>query len=148
MVGRVRATTLTRRDAPYQGPRTAWRVATFRLGASRNSSWRAYVGVVLVGLVGGLGLAGLANARRTQSSAQVFLTSTSPSDLNLLTGFYDAPGVHDAAYRSGYDGALIASIARLAQVRHVESRVGLNIYPLNPNGTPGDLGAALVEGSL
>lgn len=140
---------MTRRAKDPGGLRSAWRVARYRLGSARHTHWRALLGLVLVvGLIGGLGLAALANARRTQSSARTFLASTNPSDLNFLTGLYAAPGVTSAAYRSGYDGPLIASIARLPQVRGIESRVGLNIYPLNPDKTPGNLGTTLVEGSV
>jgi hypothetical protein len=129
--------------------RAALGVAWYRLRAARAGSWRGYLSLALVvGLIGGLGLAALANARRTNSSVAAFVASTHPSDLSFLAGLYNAPGVTDRAYRTGYDAGLIAAVARLPQVKEVRSYVGINAAPIQKNGAPQNLGVATVEGSV
>ena len=75
--------------------------------ARRRSGYLSIV--LLIGLVGGLALGVLAGARRTQSSFPAFLKSTNPSDLSIV-------GLPPNA-----NGTLLAAIAHLPHVKHVES---------------------------
>ena len=122
------------------------RVAWYRFRCTVGQRWTGYLALVLLlGLVGGLALGSLAAARRTQAAFPVYLSSTNPSDLTVLTG-----NLGDAG-SSGYDPALIAKIAALPGVRHVTSYVGLNVAVLAPDGSaPGGAGpvAASVDGEF
>jgi hypothetical protein len=59
-------------------------VAWYRFRSTLRRRLPGYLSIVLlVGLVGGLAMASLAGARRTQSSYPTFLASTNPSDLTV-----------------------------------------------------------------
>ena len=110
-------------------PRPALRVAWYRFRVTLGRRWGGYVSVILlVGLVGGVAMASVAAARRTQSSFSVFLAGTSPSDLSVPTFATSADG--------SYSAALTAKIARLPDVRHVAAWMGINAVPLRPDGAP------------
>ena len=129
--------------------RRAFRVAGYRLQRTFARRLGGHLTIVLIiGLVGGLGMAALASARRTQSSFATYLASTNPSNLSFLSGFYHSKVANNNAYNSGYDPGLINTIAHLRHVRRVESYVGLNITALAKNGAPQSLGTALAEGSV
>ena len=98
--------------------------------------------MLLVGLVGGLAMASLAAARRTQSSFPAYLASTNPSDMGLATSVYDP-----SSGSPGYDPKIVREIARLPHVKQVESWAGLNVVPLGPNGAPAQLGGSEGGGS-
>ena len=104
------------------------RVAWYRFQATFTRRWGGYLSVLLlIGLIGGLGIASIAGARRTESSFHELLASTNPSDLVVLTGlFHPDP--------TGYDPRLVAKIARLAHVKKVESEAGYEIVKVGPNG--------------
>lgn len=88
----------------------AFRVAWFRNRAcwrQRVTSWTTLV--VLIGLVGGLALASIAAARRTESSFPTYLQSTNPSTLDVFST-YDDPGL---GVTTGYDPLLQDKIAHL-----------------------------------
>ncbi|HEV3268033.1 MAG TPA: FtsX-like permease family protein [Acidimicrobiales bacterium] len=77
--------------------------------------------VLLVGLVGGLAIASVSAARRTESSFNVFLTSTNPSDMSV---FLYAPD-------------LTSMLSRLPLVRHVATAsFDLFGFPAGHNGAP------------
>ena len=101
--------------------------------------WTGWVSiVVLIALLGGLSMAAIAGARRTQSSFTTFLASTNPSQLRLGTDVYD-PAI---GFNTGFDDARELQIAHLPHVRKVESAVLLNVVPylvrneVSPNGEP------------
>ena len=113
--------------------RQALEVATYRMRATVGHRWRAYVAlVVLIGFLGGLGLGGLAAARRTQSSFSTFLATTNPSNLTITV--YGAQS--GSTGNPDYDPALASAIARLPGVRHVAPGIVVIGAPLTPNGTP------------
>ena len=85
--------------------------------------------MLLVGLVGGVAMAAVAGARRTQSSYPAFLASTNPSNLTFPTALYGLSGS-----TTGYDASLIAKIAHLPHVKHAESDASLNESPVQPDG--------------
>src|ERR1035438_2325292 len=71
----------------------ALRVAWFRYRASFRRRWTGYLSaVVLIGSVGGLALASVAGARRTESSFPTYEASTNPSTLVTFSS-YDGPGL-------------------------------------------------------
>ena len=72
-------------------------------------------------------MASVAAARRTQSSYPAFLASTNPSDLTM-TVYSSGSGVAGAS--------LTAEIARLPDVRHVDSLLVPTVVPLTSNGAP------------
>ena len=66
---------------------SAVRVASYRFRATFRSRRGGYLALaLLIGLIGGVALASIAAARRTQSSYPRFLASTNPSDLNVSFG--------------------------------------------------------------
>jgi hypothetical protein len=113
--------------------RHALDVARYRMRATIGHRWRAYVTlVVLVGFLGGLGLGGLAAARRTQSSFSSFLAASNPS--NLFVTVYGATS--GAAGNPDYDPALTAAIGRLPGVIHVAPGFVVVGAPLSRSGAP------------
>ena len=108
-------------------------LARYRFGPTLRRRRGGFLALaVLIALVGGLALATMAGARRTESSYPTFLASTNPSNLSLGTGIYNLA----LGYTSGYDGAIIKQIAALPGVTHVASYVGIAAAPLEPNGQP------------
>jgi hypothetical protein len=115
----------------------------FRTGFARR--WTGYLSlVVLVGLVGGVSMAAIAGARRTQSSFPTYLASTHPGDLVAFDAFQPATG-------SGYSARLNDKVAHLPYVRHEATVVGFDgtlqiLSGFRENGVPGEAPPA-VEGS-
>ena len=112
------------------------RVAWYRFRVTLGHRWGGYLSVVvLIGLVGGLAMGALADARRTQSSFPAFLASTNPSDMSVFTG--PLP---------------VNVLARLPDVKRVESADVLNAAQLGPNGAPvshrGSAGQVFSVGSV
>jgi hypothetical protein len=87
---------------------------------------------MLVGLVGGVAMGSIAAARRTESSFPVFWASTHPSNLVGATAVLN-PTIGS---NSGYNATLIRSIARLPNVKQVESQSGIDFLPLQRDGAP------------
>jgi hypothetical protein len=75
--------------------------------------------VLIIGLLGGIAVGSLAAARRTESSFQVFLKHTNPSDMSLLL----------------YAPNETATLSRLPFVKHVET-MSYNVFAL-PAGKAG-----------
>jgi len=108
------------------------RVAWYRFRATFHARRAGYLSLaVLLGLVGGLALAAMAAARRTQSSFPDYTASTNPSDIALITGAWDPPNNSTA-----YNPTLVDKIAGLPHVKHAETYLGLNISVLGANGLP------------
>lgn len=109
--------------------RPVLRVARYRFRVTLGHRWGSYLAVaLLVGLVGGVAMASIAAARRTQSSFSVFLASTNPSDLSVPTFGASASG--------SYSASLTTEIARLRGVKHVEAWISVNAVPLRRDGVP------------
>src|ERR1700691_2827095 len=98
------------------------RVAWYWLRATCVRRWSNFLVItLLIGSVGGLAIGSLAAARRTQTSFNVFLASTNPSDMSVLHG---GPNLT-------YD------LARLPDVRHVEAvQFYLVGFPAGRHGAP------------
>ena len=122
----------------------AFRIVWYRFRCTWGERWAGYLALVLLlGLVGGLAIGSVAAARRTQSAFPVYLASTNPSDLTVLTGLYGVAG------SQGYDPALIAKIAALPGVRHVASYAGLNVEILEPGqNAAANAGSQGLDGSI
>ena len=102
-----------------------WHVASFRFRSSLRRDFGSYVGlIVLIALIGGVAMAAVAAARRTQSSYPTFMRSTNPSDLTisyfdgaappeLTTGIENLPlGCHDIGPASQEGGRFRRRLVR------------------------------------
>jgi hypothetical protein len=108
----------------------AFLVSWYRFRAGFHRRWTGYLSIVLlIGSVGGVAMASIAGARRTDTSFQKFIESTNPSDLALITGLYQPDP-------TGYDPSLIKKISHLPFVTHVESEGGYEAEEVGPNGHP------------
>ena len=121
------------------------RESTYRFRATFRQRWAGYLTlVVLIGLVGGVALAAVAGARRTQSSFPAYLASTNPSDVQLFTEFAPVTNV-------GYSAQVNRAVARVPGVARAVTVVGFdgNLQVLGHSrgaGIPGEAPPAL-EGS-
>ena len=96
------------------------RFAWYRYRASFARRLSSYLSIVLlIGVVGGLALAGVAGARRTDSSFATYLNSTNPSTVALFSR-YDDPGLK---LNTGYNQAMANEIAKLPGVARSTSSV-------------------------
>ena len=97
------------------------RVAWYRLRLDLPRRWTSYAGIVLlVALVGGLALGSIAGARRSESAFPTFLQGTNPSDLAIDVGQYNP--------------RILEEIARLPQVKSIETYVSPNAVPVTAAG--------------
>jgi hypothetical protein len=98
------------------------RVGWYWILAGFRRRWPNYLAIVLlVGCVGGLAIGSVAAARRTQSSFNVFLASTNPSDLEVTI----------------YAPNVAAKLAKLPDVKRVAvSSYSVNAFPANKRGEP------------
>lgn len=110
----------------------AARVLWYRGRIMFARDWGAYLTLVLlIGLIGGIAMGSIAAARRTQAAYPAFLAATSASDLTMSTY-----GITNGSSASSYSPKLARQIARLPEVKHVESWVGTLVAPLKPSGAP------------
>jgi FtsX-like permease family len=115
------------------GPATVF--AWYRFRATFRRRWAGYLGLaVLIGLVGGVALASVTAARRTDASYPSFLASTNPSDLVVQP--FTVPD---------YSPAFTAELARLPHVRGVAVAVPLTAATLSPSGQLGTVLLAHVQ---
>jgi hypothetical protein len=100
----------------------ALRVGGYWFRATLRQRWSTYLTVVLlVGSVGGLALGSLGAAQRTQSSYNVFLASTNPSDFSITI----------------YAPNLSSELSHLPLVRHgAEASYSVNAFPVGRHGAP------------
>ena len=111
---------------------SAARVVWYRSRTTLARQWGAYLSLVLlIGLIGGIAMGSVAAARRTQSAYPAFLAATNASDLTMSTY-----GITNNSSASNYSPRLSKEIAQLPEVRRVESWVGAQIIPLEPDGAP------------
>ncbi len=107
----------------------AMRIAWYRIRATWRSRLPGYLAlVVLTGVLGGVALAAVTAARRTDSSYPRFLTSTRPSSLVVqpFTSPADSP-------------AFVRQLSQLPHVRHAAYAVAFSAVTLTPRGTPGTI---------
>lgn len=101
----------------------------YRFRATHRPRLRGYLTlVVLIGWIGGIALASVAAARRTQSSFATFRAHADASDLIALVAQRPAGPTDDTATMSLVD--------HLPGIRHAERAVEINGAPLGPDGAP------------
>ncbi len=111
---------------------SAARVVWYRGHTTFAREWGPYLSLVLlIGLIGGIALGSIVAARRTQAAYPAFLAATNASDLTMSTY-----GISNGSSASGYSPKLARDIARLPEVKRVESWVGAQVVPLEPSGAP------------
>ena len=99
------------------------RVNWYCFQATLRRRWKGYVaGALLVGLLGGVAMASLAGARRTDSAFHRFLHTGILSDMAIDAGPYD----------SGF----VDQFARFPEVTRARTYVAFNLAPLRADGTP------------
>jgi len=99
----------------------------YRVRATFGRRWPGYLAIVLlIGLVGGVAMASIAGARRTQSSFPAYLAATDASDLQFESSLTGSGGFSLTN--------LSAKLARLPLVEHVASSPDLLVTPTGPNG--------------
>ena len=105
------------------------RVVRYRTRATVARAWLGWLSiVVLVGLLGGVAMASVAAARRTQSSYPTFLAHTNPSDLIVsIYGLRTGNATPSILPVLKGDPALVRTV-RMVEVAHVA--------PVAPNGAP------------
>jgi hypothetical protein len=103
--------------------------AWYRFRATFARRWTSYLSVILlIGLTGGLAMASVAAARRTQSSYPTFLSSTNPSTLTFAifggsNGQLEGPNLTNK----------FLSLSDVANVRTLNQGAAV---PLTPSGAP------------
>ena len=123
-------------------------LARLRLRSTVRRRWRGLVAVSLVvGVVGGLGLAAVAGARRTQSSFATFLASTDPADqISMVASVVPTSGMD-----RGYAPAVARTISHLPGVASAATVVGfdgnLQVAPPSRLRLGGGQSPVVVEGS-
>jgi hypothetical protein len=100
--------------------------------------------LLLIGVVGGVAMAAVAGARRTQSSFPAYLASTNPADVQAFTEFDPVTG-------TGYSARVDRAIAGVRYVRRAVDVIGFDVMlqPLGParsGAVPGEAPPSL-EGS-
>lgn len=123
--------------------RAALYLAGYRFRATFRRNVSGYLSVVLIiGLVGGLAMAAIAGARRTQSSYPTFVASTNPSQLTMA--------VFSSTGGGGAAPSLASEIGHLHGVLSVRTLYAPPVVPLTKKGAPrlGTLGYVVTAGSL
>ncbi len=121
------------RDPVPGGP--VLRVAAYRFLATFRRRWGGYLALaVLIGLVGGVAMAAVTAARRTDASYPKLLASTNPSDLTVEP--FTTPN-----YAPGF----IRQLARLPHVSGTAVTVPLTAATISPRGTLGTVLLAHVQ---
>jgi hypothetical protein len=104
-------------------------IAWYRFRVTFRRRLTSYLSVVLlIGLVGGLAMASIAAARRTQSSYPTFMASTNPSDVTMAA--------YDQATEGGPGPDLTKKIAALPGVTSVRTGFTPPLVPLTRAGVP------------
>ncbi|MGA2123617.1 MAG: FtsX-like permease family protein [Acidimicrobiales bacterium] len=127
------------------------RVSWYRLRATFSRQWVHYLSLaLLIALLGGLAMASLAGARRTDSSFPVYWKSTDPATTQAFTGYDDA----QLGSTTGYNPSINARIARLPDVERTAVQVGYDgnvnlngIKGLHPHFTAGETPPTIIGGS-
>ncbi len=107
----------------------AARLAAYRLRTTLRRRLAGYIGLALMaGLVGGIALAAMTAARRTDSSYPDYLASTTPS--GLVVEPFTSPA---------YSPAFVSQLRRLPHVRAAAAAITFNAATLTPRGGPGTI---------
>lgn len=109
------------------------RVAWYWFRTSLSRRWPSYLALVLlIGLVGGIAIGSVSAARRTNSSFNIFLASTNPSQMSLLI----------------YAPNVTSVLSRLPHVRHIEASLSADMgFPAGKHDAP-RIPPALLSGDV
>jgi hypothetical protein len=127
------------------------RVATYRFRATFARQWGSYVSLtLLIALVGGLSMASLAGARRTDSSYPIYAASTDPATTQVFAGIDDP----QLGSTSGYNQRVDRAIAHLPLVEQSAVSVGFDgnidltgVKGLHPHSTAGETPPTVIGGT-
>ena len=112
----------------------AARLAWYRLRATLRRRLPGYLTLaILLGLIGGLGMASATAGRRTESSYPDYLASTNPSALIIQPNSNSSPDETLAQAYRAYAG-LLAGLRRLPHVRGLATADAFNAALLTPRG--------------
>lgn len=108
-------------------------VAWYCLRVTFRAHRRSYAAIaLLIGLLGGLSMASVAAARRTQSSYPALLAASHTSQVFVVSSILNPLLGSD----TGYNAPVVARLARLPHVVRAASEVGVNVYPVGANDVP------------
>jgi hypothetical protein len=127
------------------------RVASYRFRATFGRQWGSYVSLMfLIALVGGLSMASLAGARRTDSSYPIYAASTDPATTQVFAGFDDP----QLGSKSGYSRKIDRAIAHLPLVEKSAVTVGFDgninlegVKGLHPHRSAGETPPTVIGGT-
>ncbi|HEY5263044.1 MAG TPA: FtsX-like permease family protein [Acidimicrobiales bacterium] len=128
-----------------------FRVASYHLRVTFKQRWGGYVSLVLlIALVGGLSLAAVAGARRTDSSFSTYLASTDPSTTQVFTAL-DDPALGQS---TGYAPKISNEIAHLPYVLKTATSIGFDgnidlggLKGVHPHAMAGETPPTVIGGS-
>jgi hypothetical protein len=133
------------------GMKHIFRVASYRFRATFRRQWGGYVSLMLlIALLGGLSMASLAGARRTDSSYPTYVASTNPETTQIFAGFDDP----QLGSKTGYDPNVIRAIGHLPGVEQSAVSVGFDgninlegVKGLHPHSLTGETPPTVIGGS-
>ncbi|MGB9112435.1 MAG: FtsX-like permease family protein [Acidimicrobiales bacterium] len=115
------------------------RVAIYRFRATFGKRWPGYLALILIiAAIGGVAMAAVAGARRTQSAFPVYLKSTNPSDLQAFTEFDPITGV-------GYSPKVDRAVSKIRYVKRSVDVIGFD-GTLQVLGTQGKIRSQTIAG--
>lgn len=115
------------------------KVGAYRFRANIRQRWASYAALALfIAVLGGVAMGTIAGARSTETSFTTLLNGRNTAQIYGPVQVYNP----QAGFTTGYSASVIDQVRHLVHVSHVESLVGLNAFPLGPNGQtlPGDSG--------
>ena len=114
--------------------RSPARLAWYRLRATLHRRLGGYLALtILVGLIGGVAMASVTAARRTDSSYPDYLTSTNPSDL-IIQPNTNLAGAENVAQAYRLYQQMLSRIRHLPHVRGLAAADAINAALLTPRG--------------
>jgi hypothetical protein len=127
------------------------RVASYRFRATFVRQWGSYISLtLLIALLGGLSMASLAGARRTNSSFPIYVASTNPQTTEVFVAFDDP----QLGATSGYNAKDLQAIAHLPFVEQSAVSVGFDgninlggVKGLHPHSSAGETPPTVIGGS-
>jgi putative ABC transport system permease protein len=128
-----------------------YRVASYHLRVTFRRRWGGYVSLMLlIALVGGLAMASIAGARRTDSSFPIYLASTNPSTTEVFTSLDDP----QLGQSSGYSSKITGEIAHLPYVVQSATSIGFDgnidltgIKGAHPHSSTGETPPTFIGGT-
>jgi hypothetical protein len=119
-----------------------FRFAMYRLRTGHRQRVAGYLSIaLLIGLVGGVAMASIAGARRTESSFPTYVASTNPSTVGIITMYRDP----ELGLMNGYVSSLATKVGKLPDVTRAVSSIIFDgnidlssVIGLHPEPSPGE----------